>query len=180
MLSEVELIAAGNHDAFKTAYQKYHEQLYFFMLKKSGSSYLAEEMVQQSFTKLWLYRHTLKVELPLSTQLFQIAKTSLIDLLRKKANEQKVLREIDTAANDTSTWSAILEKEINLQVADVLNEMPVVSKKIFLLNRNEGLSYPEIARLLSISPKTVESHISKVLRKLRNALLLLLVLFVLR
>jgi RNA polymerase sigma-70 factor (ECF subfamily) len=75
---------------------------------------------------------------------------------------------------DTATSSAydpVLSKELEATYNSSLSDLPPQRRKVFLLHRNEHLSYKEIAQKLDISPKTVENHIGAALKQLRVAML---------
>jgi RNA polymerase sigma-70 factor (family 1) len=161
----------GSHSTFKQVYDEYHERIYFYILGKSGSKYMAEEVLQSTFFKLWQYRETLTEELPVAAQLFRIANTTFINLLYKAGNERKALSAYgsqvsDSAVNDTLLRVSGNETEQHIQRA--IHAMPPVRRKVFELSRYQGMSYSQIASELSISIRTVESHISKALQQLRR------------
>ncbi len=165
-------IRTGDIVSFRTAYQHYHNKLYFYALKHTRSSWLAEEVVQITFIKLWENRTTLSPDLGLSPQFFRIAKSIMIDLLRKE------IRRIDhhtALGEETQTCETpdLAGKEDLRQVYDTIGQMAPVRQKVFKLSRIEGLSHKEISEQLSISPKTVENHIGRALRQLKDVLTLL-------
>ena len=94
MLSTKEL-RDGDEFYFRKVFDQYHQKLYFFILYKTKSEYIAEEVVQMAFTKLWQSRQTLQEEYTISTQLFRIATTTLIDFLRKYNNKDAVTARLD-------------------------------------------------------------------------------------
>src|SRR5579871_6680069 len=94
LLSTKEL-KDGNELYFREVFNQYHQKLYFFILYKSKSEYIAEEVVQLAFTKLWQCRQTLQEEYTISTQLFRIATTIFIDFLRKYNNKEAVTASLD-------------------------------------------------------------------------------------
>lgn len=155
--------------AFENAFNHFHQKLYFFFLKHIGDRHLAEELVQITFVKLWQHRERLSYEHTLSEQVFRIAKTSMIDAFRKARSEQQAMQ----AMREQETVPIIHTDEA-IDLADQLQKgihaMPPVQQKVFLLSRYEGLSNKEIAHHLSISPKTVERHITKALRLLRQVI----------
>jgi RNA polymerase sigma-70 factor (family 1) len=166
-------IRTGDIESFHTAYQLYHTKLYFYALKHTHSAYLAEEIVQMTFIKLWENRNTLSPDIDLSPQLFRIAKSTMIDLLRKE------IRRLDHYAalaaetsNPTSETPDLAGKEDLHQIYDAIEQMAPVRQKVFRLSRLEGLSHKEISKQLSISPKTVENHIGRALRQLKDTLTL--------
>ena len=136
---------------------------------KTGDKSFSEECCQLCFIKLWEFRHTLKQEIPFDRQLFQIAKTTLIDQIRKSVRERLRLQEL---RKNTVQTEAIpqYETDITSRITHALENLPPIRKKVFVLNRIQGLSYKEIGQELSISDRTVEKHISLALKQLRKIL----------
>lgn len=162
-------IKKGNQEAFEKTYMEWHAKIYAYFIYKTKSDYMAEELVQLTFIKLWNFRHTLKAELPLQAQLFTIARTTMIDFLRKQANQQRLLKQAATELlhHTEPKW----EFDTQGQVHHLINTLPPVRRQVFLLNRYEGYSNPEIAQKLAISVRTVEKHISLAIKQLKADLL---------
>lgn len=170
-------IQQGDIDAFQTAYETFYDRLYFYILKCTGSQYLAEEIVQQTFIKIWESRHRLSLSFSLSSQLFRTAKSLTIDLLRKEQREKQHTTAAQySLSNIEDGENNILYREDWLLVKEKIETLAPVRKKIFKLSRLDGLSYNEIAKLLSISPKTVENHIVLALKQLRTIFLIVIIL----
>ncbi|MBO9619274.1 MAG: RNA polymerase sigma factor, partial [Niabella sp.] len=91
MFGMLEKIKEGDEPSFYAFYNAYHARLYQYIFKYTRSEWLAEETVQLSFIKLWECRETLSAEYSLSTQLFRIAKCTLIDLLRKESVRKAIV-----------------------------------------------------------------------------------------
>lgn len=169
-LNTIALIKEGNEAAFEEVYRDFYNKLYFFVLGKTRSDYLAEETVQITFIKLWQRRASLNENIPLAAQVFQIARTSLIDLIRKQNNFIAALQQVREQPVSGSRWDELNLKELNGQFNKGLAGMPPVRKQIFTLSRVEGLSNKEIAGRLSVSVKTVEKHITLAIKQLRPLL----------
>ena len=170
MLSIKEL-KDGDAFYFKRVFDQYHQKLYFFILSKTKSEYIAEEVVQMAFTKLWQCRQTLKEEYTISTQLFRIATTILIDYLRKYSNKDAVtagLDVLDIEKGVDSTTEKMSGVELQKRISEAVNDMPPVRKQVFEMSREQGMSYREIAATLSVSSKTVETHIYKALKQIKK------------
>lgn len=167
-------IKQGNEKAFARVYSDCKDKLYAWLLNKTNSSYLAQELLQQSFCKLWYSRASINEDLTVDIQLFRIARSLMIDELRRqiRLKEKYSLLPPTEEASD-ETWQAMAVRELAARIDDSLEQVHPVSKKVFLLSRQQGLSYSEISQQLSISVKTVEYHISKVLGLLRKTILLL-------
>ena len=170
MLSIKEL-KDGNEFHFKQVFDLYHQKLYFFIHYKAKSEYIAEEVVQMAFTKFWQCRQTLQEEYTVSTQLFRIATTILIDFLRKYNNKDAItdrLDVLDIEKGIDSTNEKMRGAELQKRISEAVNELPPVRKQVFEMSREQGMSYREIAETLSVSSKTVEAHIYKALKQIKK------------
>lgn len=140
---------------------------------------MAEEVVQLSFIKLWNTRENLNEDFSISTQLFRIAKTTLIDLVRKNNTIDSLAKKIEDLHADISTndtLGKIDAKELSNKLEKALANLPPIRRKVFRMSRLEEKSYHEIATELSISTKTVENHISMAIKQLRPYLTILIIL----
>lgn len=155
---------------FEELFLIWNRKIYYYALSKTNSTYISEETVQRVFIKLWHNLHHNEVNIKIEAQLFCIAKSVLLDIIKEERR-----RESDTLNND---YPAIhhqtpLEvygfKELEQQLDDIINKMPIARRTIFRMSRFENLSYKEIAQQLSISPKTVENHIGLALQTLKRA-----------
>lgn len=161
----------GDESHFKQVFDQYHQKLYFFILYKTKSDYIAEEVVQLAFTKLWQCRQTLREEYTISTQLFRIATTILIDFLRKYNNKDAVTARLDVVEIEKgvdSTTEKMRGAELQKKISEAVNDLPPVRKQVFEMSREQGMSYREIAETLCVSSKTVETHIYKALKQIRK------------
>jgi RNA polymerase sigma-70 factor (ECF subfamily) len=168
-LNTTAAIKEGDALIFSELFNEYHQKVYFYTLSKTHSPYIAEETTQLTFIKLWNYRASLDETLPISRQIFRIAKTTCIDLLRKEANQAKLLqansRRLTTEQSVTDAFDV---KELQQQLAQAVQNMPPVRRKVFELSRYEFKSHKEIAQLLSLSVKTVENHIALAIKQLKH------------
>ncbi len=172
-MNPITALIQGDRAIFEQVYRQYHKRVYFFVLKKTQSAYLAEETTQLCFIKLWQYRSTLSPAQALFTQVFRIARTTMIDLLRKQYNRQLLQSNPPAIAGEYTILEKLAGKEIQSALITAISEMPVMRRQVFVLSRIEGMSYRQIAQCLSISVKTVEGHISQALKELRKQLFIL-------
>jgi RNA polymerase sigma-70 factor (family 1) len=165
----IAALKEGDEFIFGEIFNEFHQKVYYYILSKSKSGYLAEEVTQVTFIKLWNNRARLDESIPLSSQVFQIAKTTCIDLLRKKANQLAFIaaaKADQLSANNVS--EGLDRRELQYKLDQEVQKMPPMRRKIFELSRFESKTYKEIAQLLSLSEKTVENHIGLALKQLRR------------
>ncbi|BAV07825.1 RNA polymerase sigma-70 factor, ECF subfamily [Filimonas lacunae] len=163
-------IKQGSSKAFESIYNQYKDKLYFWLLGKMKSEYWAQELVQQTFVKCWISRENLSEDIEIDIQLFRIARSLMIDQLRKLANERKLAVNAPVITTEEAALQQYQAKETRQEIDKVINTLPEVGQQVFRLSRDYGLTYNEIAKELSISPKTVEYHISRTLSQLRKTL----------
>ena len=166
-MSEIAIIKKGDEKGFTAVYTKYHLKLYRYFLKKVRSDEMALELVQLAFIKLWRFRHTLSEEFSLDTQVFNIARTTLIDFVRHHAAREVQLMQIVAHAGESRHVDPARVYELKDYFNHAIKTLPPVRKKVFILSRLRGMSYKEIAHHLSISINTVEDHLSKAIRHIK-------------
>jgi RNA polymerase sigma-70 factor (family 1) len=177
-LNTIAALKKGNLLVFNEVYYSYHKKIYFFILRKTRSSFLAEETTQLTFIKCWKYRESLSDELDIHIQLFRIARTTLIDLLRKEnVYEEKVIHVISRYSSlSDEVWEKLTERELQHKLAHALEAMPPMRRKVFEMSRFKGMTCQQIAHELSLSSRTVEAHIFQAVKQLKHYLSLCLLL----
>lgn len=174
-------IKAGEEWAFRASFDLYYNRLLRFAVSYVKDVDLAEDIVQDTFVLLWEYRLSLEDSTPnLLPFLTQVAKLKMLNSMEKKRRRYNIQQqlfsrnlrqvELDTHTLRTLSISSIYLSEIEHVVADTLALVPDKTRTIFNLSREQGFSNKEIAAQLEKTEKTVEYHISKVLKLLRPRL----------
>ena len=130
----------------------------------------SEDIVQNVFVKLWIYRKKIDPNIPIKRYLHKSVYNEFIDQYRKNKSvislEEKHLRTINTIIDDNSFDIEKLMTRVNNEI----EKLPEKCKKVFILNKKEGLTHDEIAEYLQISKKTVEGHITRAFKILNQKL----------
>ena len=157
--------------AFDRVYELYSHKLFSFVFRILKNEAEADDIVQEVFVKIWESRHKLEDYRLLNSYIFTIAYNNSIDLIRKKINNTKYLEHLKNSAtiNFSPTIISQIEfNELNNQAEKLIANLPERQKQVYLLHREAGLTYPEIAEKLGISKNTVENHMVKALKYLRQ------------
>lgn len=175
----MERLSGGDEDAFKAIYEQYWEKLFRICLYYTRSQQDSEDLLIGIFMSLWNNREKVAIA-NLDSYLVKAAKNQSYKYLLQQQRKKKHLHALQEAsgvvtAESLSPETLMVVKELDLQIQSGVKSLPEKTQRIFLLNREKGLSYPEIARALGISVKTVEYHISKALSTLGKYILLLLI-----
>lgn len=161
----------GDMLAFDQVYELYSHKLFSFVFKILKNEAEADDIVQEVFVKIWESRGSLVDFKLLNSYIFTIAYNHSIDLIRKRINNNKYLEHLKNSAIINFTPSIISQiefNELNSQVEKLIADLPERQKQVYLLHREEGLTYPEIAEKMGISKNTVENHMVKALKYLRQ------------
>jgi RNA polymerase sigma-70 factor (ECF subfamily) len=159
--------------AFDIIYKKYSRRLYGFVFRYIKQEADTEEIVQEVFVKIWQSRDKINIYSSFESFLFTIAHNATVNLLKKRATEQKYVEHIKSLQQVDETYELTDEihyKELKQKFLGLLNELPPRQKEIFQLSREEGLSNKEIAEKLGISVQTVKNHLVTTLSFLKSKL----------
>lgn len=173
-----KVVANNDQDAFKEIFYTYFNSLCYFANQYTNTKQESEDLVQDVFFDIWDKRKNIVINSSLKNYLVSSVRNRCVDFTRKQKTKDKYLsatisQTISFEYNDYP----ILELRAALQKA--LEKLPAQSSQIFQLNRFQGLTYTQTAEKLSISVKTVEAHMSRVLKflqaELRDFLLVILI-----
>jgi len=132
---------------------------------------LAEEIAQEVMLELWRRRETLQVEQTFRAYLLRSTRNRALNHVR---HQRVVAREATIAAIDPpsapSAEDQMLGTELEQAVRVAIDGLPKKCREVFLLSRDQGLKYAEIAVALEISVKTVEKRMGQALAELRQRL----------
>lgn len=164
-------IKSGDATAFRGLFRMHYPSLLAFVEGFVKDKEVAEDIVQNVFMKVWIYRSSLDVAKPLRGYLFLLCKREVCNWFRKEVTVQRFMsglgrEEIDRLAASESPDP--LEMDELKKIADkTIDQMPAKRREVFVLSRREGLKIEEIAERLGISPRTVNKHMQLALRSLR-------------
>ena len=174
-LSDDELFALIKQDklnAFKELYSRHWKKLYAEAYKRLSSKELAEEIVQELFTNLWLQRYAREINSTVGGYLYNTVTNRVIDQYRKELvrNRHRESMKVVRSEADTTTEDAIMLRDLTYAIETEVSQLPDKCRQVYELSRNEYKSNKEIALMLGISEKTVENHLTKALKRLRVGL----------
>ncbi len=162
----------GDKKAFESIYKCYYSQLYHFLLRYSGSDAVIEDIIQQVFFKIWQNREKIEPRGTLKSYLFTAVRNQAL----KQIEFDKRLCGVDAELlNDSAVYQINPEDSIQLKELEeayqaAVAKLPEKRRHIFLMHRQDNLTYKEIAAVLNISVKTVETQISRSLKYLACSL----------
>lgn len=154
---------------FENLFDTNYKRLYNYAFKILKSASLSEELVQETFIKLWeKFEDINESESAIVSFLFVTLKHKIIDDFRKKQTREKHTNLY--SLNTTSSTDIDQQWELIEQIETIYALLEPKTETIFKLSRDKGLTYKEISEEKNISVKTVELHISKALTMFRKEL----------
>lgn len=165
-------IKKGTEESYKQLFDKYYLQLTIYANKFVNDLDQSRELVQDLFVRIYEKRDQINIHTSLKAHLYQSIRNSCINYIKQRqtqATHHENIKYINNGS-DINISEQILETELEYQVLHALKQLPDQCRKVFQMNRFEGLKNQEIADRLSISKRTVETHISKALKILRKEL----------
>lgn len=170
----IQELRNDSHTAFEALYDMYSDSLYGYVLLHTKSTFSAEEIVQDTFIKVWTNRRNLSTEGSFKALLFTIAKNQIIDAFRNQINKEEFLAFITYKEANQSEQNPV---EADIYYEDFLEKLnsaktalPQKQRLIFELNREKGMSIKAIANKLEISEQTVKNQLTSALKTLREKL----------
>jgi len=169
----IPLLRKGDKKAYEAVYNEFFGVLYHLCLNYLHDEKVSEEMVQDTFMKLWEIRETLNDQVNIRNFLYTITKNNCLNYLRNqkislKHQENMKCLEMQFNYEALEKLGNYLQfEELRNKIDEAISKLPAEVIETFKLSRFEELSYREIAEQQGISIKTVEARISKALRILR-------------
>lgn len=153
----------------ETLFDRYYEPLCnfsFLFIKDAG---LTEELVSDVFIRIWQKHNELNRITNVKAYLYRSVKNAVISSLRKKRVKlEELIKGEDVAKLDITPETLLINSELKDSIRKMLELMPPQAGLVFRMQRIDGLSYKEIATALDLSVKTIESHMGKALRYVKD------------
>ena len=161
----------GTIEAFEDLFKRYYAPLVVYANKYVISIDIAREIVQDFFVRLYEKRNSLNIEISVKSYLYRSIYNCCINYINQKNIQDRHLKNIDLERDDEENLeSEINSIELQQRIYEAIEDLPSKCRRIFKLNRLEGLKNEEIAKQLNLSKRTVETQISKALKILRKKL----------
>ncbi|GAA3604397.1 RNA polymerase sigma-70 factor [Flavivirga amylovorans] len=164
-----EAFEAGNREAFKLLFEAYYDKLFVYINGFTNDSFLTQDIIQDTFVKLWNRRDSLKLEQSVTGYLYKTAYNTFCNNYRDQRKESKMLDSLtyekitNLLSEDTDERLAKIER-----IKAVIEKLPPKTLRVFKMSKYQGYKYHEIAKELNISIKTVENQMTRAFAFIRK------------
>ena len=168
----VKMVATGDEQAYRIIYDRYKTTIYSTILNLSDDEFMAEEVLQETFIRLWNYKDKLLAVDHFDAWLYRVAKNVFLTKIKSKA----VLTEpLDLILHDLSCanmdYNDLDFKELENSFESAISHLSPKQKMTYQMIKQEGLSRKEVANLLNVSPETVKWNLDESIKKVRAYML---------
>ena len=159
--------------------QRYQKKVYNTVLRLAGHAAEAEDLSQEVFLKLYRGLSSFRGESSFSTYLYRIAANTAIDALRRASpqaislsaeDEEGEPYELALSDGEPLPLELLEREERTAAIREAIDALPPHHRAVIVLREIEGMSYQEIARVLSVEEGTVKSRINRARAGLRELL----------
>lgn len=146
---------------YNSAIDDYADNLFRFVVKQMRNRSLAEDVVQETFAKVWEKHENIQFE-KVKSYLFTTAYHTMIDVLKKESKSGSI-----DGFEHTIAGQADAEMDLSDVLNEALNRLPEIQKTVVLLRDYEGYNYNEIAEITQLNESQVKVYIFRARQALK-------------
>ena len=167
----LDRLRGGDHDAFAAIFRQWYEPVVRSANRVLRDPGVAEELSQDVFLELWRRRESLAPDSSVAGYLMQAVRNRALNHLRHLAVQKKSVVYVEAMSEPAEhADSQVQANELQAAVTQAIADLPPRTREVFVMSRERGLRYSEIAEQLGVSVKAVEANMSRALRILRERL----------
>ena len=156
------MVLDGDADAFEHLFNRYRESIRRLFVQRLGNGSDADDLLQETFIKVYLNIHTYNSTYTFGQWLYTIARNTLVDFTRRRQSDVSIdERFAAPPANTPTPEESIINSQQRMQIERFLESMPEQYRRLFRLRFIEEYSYEEIAEKLQLPMGTVKTRIHR-------------------
>lgn len=165
-----ERLQSSDQRAFSELFEAMHVALLRYAWRYTGEQEAARDIVQDAFLKLWQIRSDVDPNRSLKALLYTMVRNLALNHKRAAQHTNNVLPDYDLHDQSPAADQQIEASLLNERLRRFIAQMPERRREAFMLSRFEGLNHEEIAQVMNLTPRTVNTHIVLALKDLRSRL----------
>jgi RNA polymerase sigma-70 factor, ECF subfamily len=170
----MEGIRDGSHASMQTLLRRYWGPLVSYASRFSERRDEAEDVVQETFVRIWSTRSKWTASGAVGAYLFRITQNVALNALRDRKAQQSRERRSGEDIVSASSWRTPAEDfeatSFRHEVEEAIGRLPKRRREVLVLSRFHGLTHQEIADTMGLSRQTVANHMMSALTNLRSTL----------
>jgi RNA polymerase sigma-70 factor (family 1) len=169
-----QIACEGDEKAFSELFRHFYDRLLYFSIQYVYTREAAEEIVSDVFVKIWNRREELEKIANLEVYLFVAVKNHSLNYLEQYSslritplNDVTGLSQLTNSVDPERTMEW---KEILFKMDQEVGRLPDQCRRVFKLIKEEGFKYKDVAEILNISPRTVETQLFRAMKRLNEVI----------
>ena len=159
-----------SEENFESLFRSYYADLVSFASHYVEDWEKADEIVQDTFSNIWAKIHETHIRTTAKSYLYGAIRHACLNEIKHGKVIQKHLNYEKSHFEEAFAVDFLEFSELKIKVQKALEELPAKCREVFELSRFDGMKYQEIATHMDISIKTVERHMGKALKVMRDRL----------
>lgn len=166
----IAAIKDGNIEIFEKFYTSYQKTITSYLSSMLYSVEDAEEITQDIFTEIWQNHADFNPAHSLKSYMFGIARKKALMCLRSRVTHHKYVQHEQFMHQDyaASPDEILSGDEMNRLMQEAIDRMPEQRRRAYILSRDEGMTYDEIAQTMGLAKGTVHRHIKLALQEVKK------------
>lgn len=180
----IKQLQDGRREAFDVIVDRYSGQLNNFIYRIVGDATTAEDLLQETFIRLWINRQSYREIAKFSTWLYTVAGNLAKSELRRNrirrffslstggersidGEDERTFEIPDENADPEGDYE---RRNIKHRIEEEVHKLPVLFREVIILRDMQELSYEEISSILKIPLGTVKSRVNRARQRLQSRL----------
>jgi RNA polymerase sigma-70 factor (ECF subfamily) len=169
----------GDEETYIFLFREYYVSLCAYSRRYVGRKDVAEEIVSDTFMKIWENRERIEINTSIKAYLFNAVCNNSLNYLRKLKSKNNIVEYFNETISENIGFESISEdieeqslimENMGQKIEEAVSRLPEQQQKVFRLRRFEGKKTKEVAEMMGLSVKTIEMHLSKATLHLRENL----------
>lgn len=170
-MSSSSTYPAFDREQFEQLFRSHFNYLCNYALQYVEGMDTAQEICQKVFISLWENRANIDPQQSVKSYLFTAVRNRCLNYIRDNKKYRSQILDLDCGDFDlVGEEDHFAERELQQRIEEALRELPPKCRQVFEMSRFQAMKYREIAEELGVSQKTVEAHMSKAMKHLRERL----------
>lgn len=165
-----EQISAGDIPAFEKLFEDHYLGLCLYAKKIVADVDQARDIVQDVFVTLYDTRHTITIKSSVKSYLYKAVRNASLNHLKQSDTRNAHHEYLRYRLPEEDDQDQMIRIELEEKILEAIQGLPAKCRRIFEMNRFEGKKNKEIAEILGLSIRTVETQVSNALKILREHL----------
>ena len=168
----VQAMQSGSEEAFTTLYKYHSPRLYLNILGMIRDPALAEELVQELFTRIWQKRDNQGLSEDFTGYMYRIALNLVYDLFRRIKRDRRLRQQFSSLASEfyEDIEQRLHNEQLSSFLQQAIEQLPKQQKRAYQLVKLEGQTYKMAAEEMGISPLTVKEYLVAATKTIRTNL----------